>query len=140
MYTRYMTIAFLTNGMGAFGLRVLAGLGLADVSSVPYLAIWYLSGLLLAGMVYFRRFGMPGAGEAMIGSAMALCSLGGQLGMALALSGHLPGFVVFPVATGGGLLLVVLVGVAIFGERMGPLGYLGIAVGVLALVLLAAPE
>jgi multidrug transporter EmrE-like cation transporter len=140
MYTRYMTIAFLTNGMGTFGLRVLAGLGLADVSSVPYLGIWYLSGLLLAGCVYLRRFGKPSGAEVLVGSGMALCSLVGQLGMALALAGQLPGYVVFPVATGGGLLLVVVVGVVLFGERMRPLGYLGISVGVLALVLLAAPE
>jgi multidrug transporter EmrE-like cation transporter len=140
MYTRYMAIAFLTNGMGAFGLRVLAGLGLAEDHSLPYLAIWYLAGLLLAGAVYARRLGAPRAKEAAIGGGMALCSLAGQLGMALALAGRLPGFVVFPVATGGGLLLVVLVGVAVFGERMRPLGYFGTAVGVLALVLLAAPE
>ena len=140
MYTRYMTIAFLTNGMGAFGLRILAGLGLAEENSLPYLAIWYLSGLLLAALVYVRRAGAPRVKEAVIGGGMALCSLAGQLGMALALSGRLPGFVVFPVATGGGLLLVVVVGVAVFGERMRPLGYLGVTAGVLALLLLAVPE
>jgi multidrug transporter EmrE-like cation transporter len=140
MYTRYMTLAFLTNGMGAFGLRVLAGFGLPDTTSTQYLAVWYLAGLLLAALVFLRRLRGFRAKEAAIGCAMALCSMGGQLGMALALSGHIPGFVVFPVATGGGLLLVVVVGVVLFQERMHPLGYLGIAVGVCALVLLAMPE
>ena len=140
MYTRYMAIAFLTNGLGVFGLRVLTGLGLAPSSFVRYLAIWYLAGLLLAALVYFRQLGRPRAKEASIGLAMALCSLCGQLGMAQALSGGLPGFVVFPVATGGGLLFVVLIGVWLFRERMQPLGYLGITVGVLALILLAVPE
>jgi multidrug transporter EmrE-like cation transporter len=139
MYTRYMAIAFLTNGMGVFGLRVLTGLGLAPSSFVQYLAVWYLAGLLLAALVYVR-LGSPRPKEAAIGLAMAICSLCGQLGMAQALSGGLPGFVVFPVATGGGLLFVVLIGVWLFRERMHSLGYLGITVGVLALVLLAVPE
>ncbi|MCX6625938.1 MAG: hypothetical protein NTY38_33715 [Acidobacteria bacterium] len=140
MYTRYMAIAFLTNGLGAYGLRVLAGSGLGNVSNVQYLALWYLAGLLLAGLVYFRRMGRPHAREVVVGSGMALCSLAGQMGMALALSGGFPGFVVFPVAIGGGLLMVVVVGVLLFGERVHPLGYLGIAAGVSALVLLALPE
>jgi multidrug transporter EmrE-like cation transporter len=70
---------------------------------------------------------------------MAACSLAGQLGMALALSAGIPGFIVFPVATGGGLILVVTVGVFGFREPMGPLGYLGIATGTCALILLALP-
>ena len=140
MYTRYMTIAFLTNGLGAYGLRVLAGAGLGDVNTVQYLALWYLAGMLLAGMVYVRQLGRPSGNEVLIGSGMALCSLTGQTGMSLALSGHLPGFVVFPVAIGGGLLMVVLVGVLLFREKVHPLGYLGIASGVSALILLALPE
>ena len=51
----------------------------------------------------------------------------------------MPGFVVFPVATGGGLTFVVLVGVLLFKEPMGLLGYLGIATGACALLLLALP-
>jgi multidrug transporter EmrE-like cation transporter len=70
---------------------------------------------------------------------MAVCSLVGQTGMAFALSGGVPGYVVFPVATGGGLIFVVMVGVLLFREPMGPFGYLGIATGVSALILLALP-
>jgi multidrug transporter EmrE-like cation transporter len=135
-----MTLAFLTNGLGVFGLRVLSGEGVAESRALQYLALWYTAGLLLAAIVYFRQMRNPQAREAGMGSAMALCSLCGQLGMALALSAGLPGYVVFPVATGGGLVLVVLVGLAIFRERTHALGYLGIAVGVSALILLAFPE
>jgi len=140
MYLRFMMIAFLTNGLGAFGLRVLAGAGLGNVSEVQYLAIWYGAGCLLAAAMYGGLRKRPAARELAIGGGMALCSLCGQLGMALALARGLPGFVVFPVATGGGLLLVVLVGVALFREPLGGLGYLGIATGVCALVLLGMPE
>lgn len=139
MYQRYMTMAFLTNGLGAFGLRILAGAGLGHVEAVQYLALWYTAGLLLAAAAFFRLYGRPERKDLVVGSIMALCSLLGQTGMAFALSAGLPGYVVFPVATGGGLLFVVMVGVLLFREPMGPLGYFGIATGVSALVLLALP-
>jgi multidrug transporter EmrE-like cation transporter len=139
MYQRYMAAAFMTNGLGAFGLRVLAGAGLGHVNETQYLSFWYAAGLLLAAIVFFRRYRRPWRRELLIGAGMALCSLVGQLGMALSLSSGIPGFVVFPVATGGGLIFVVMVGVLLFGEPMGHLGYLGIATGVAALVLLALP-
>ncbi len=139
MYLRYMAIAFVTNGLGAFGLRILAGAGLGDVAETQYLALWYAAGLALAAAFYASRRERPSGSEAVVGTGMALCSLGGQLGMALALSGGIPGFIVFPVATGGGLLLVVSVGSVIFQEKMGAFGWAGIATGVAALILLALP-
>jgi multidrug transporter EmrE-like cation transporter len=139
MYQRYMAMAFLTNGLGAFGLRILAGAGLGQIEAIQYLALWYTAGLFLAAIVFFRLYGKPEQKDVGVGSLMALCSLVGQTGMAFALSAGLPGYVVFPVATGGGLIFVVLVGVFLFREPMGPLGYLGIATGVCALVLLALP-
>lgn len=134
-----MIFAFLTNGLGAFGLRILAGAGLGHIQPPQYLAMWYSAGLVLAAAAFFRLYGRPERKDAAVGSVMAVCSLFGQMGMALALSSGIPGYVVFPVATGGGLLLVVLVGVFLFREPMGSLGYLGIATGVSALVLLALP-
>ncbi len=140
MYLRYMTIAFLTNGLGAFGLRILAGAGLGSVDQAQYLTWWYAAGLVMAAVVFFRRNRQPQTNELAIGSGMALCSLLGQTGMAMALVSGLPGFVVFPVATGGGLLLVVAVGVILYKEPIGRLGYLGITTGVCALILLALPD
>lgn len=139
-YLRYMAIAFLTNGLGVFGLRILAGAGLGHLDQTQYLAIWYAAGLLLATLAYFYRYGRLERKELFVGSGMALCSLVGQLGLAFSLSAGMPGFVVFPVATGGGLIFVVMVGVMIFHEPMGRLGYLGIATGVSALILLALPD
>jgi hypothetical protein len=140
MYQRYMILAFLTNGLGAFGLRILAGAGLGHVEAVQYLALWYTAGLALAAAAYFRLYGRPERKEIVTGSIMALCSLIGQTGMAFALSAGLPGFVVFPVATGGGLIFVVMIGVVIFREPMGGLGYFGILTGLCALALLALPS
>jgi len=138
-YIRFMGIAFLTNGLGAFGLRVLAGQGLGNITELQYLSLWYAAGFATAFVAYMKAPRRPDRREIVIGSAMALCSLCGQIGMALSLSKGVPGFIVFPVATGGGLLFVVIVGRTIFHEPMGVLGNLGVAVGVAALVLLALP-
>jgi hypothetical protein len=128
-----MTIAFLTNGLGAFGLRVLAGNGLGTISEIQYLTLWYVLGFVTALVAYMKVSQRPIGKEVLIGSGMAVSSLCGQLGMALSLSGGIPGFIVFPVATGGGMLFVVAV------EPMGALGILGILVGLVAMILLALP-
>ena len=139
MYARYMAAAFVANGLGAFGLRILAGAGLEDVPETQYLVLWYAAGLVLSLALLLRRARRLQPKEIAIGSGMALCSLGGQVGMALAIAQGLPGFVVFPVATGGGLLLVVSVGAVAFKEQIGGFGWAGIGLGVLALVVLALP-
>ena len=136
MYFRYMLIAFITNGLGVFGHSIRANNSLGTVPAAHYLSLWYLAGFVVAAIVYFRKYGKPAKREVIIGGLMALCSSCGQLGMALALSG-IPGVVVYPVAIGGGMLFVVAAGVGIFHEPMSWLGYLGIATGTAALVLLA---
>jgi len=138
-YFRYMLVAFLTNGLGVFGLRVLAGLGMGNVQEQQYLSIWYIAGAIVAAVPFLRLRKPLEHREWLLGGAMAACSLCGQLGMALSLSNGLPGFVVFPVATGGGLLFVLGIGVLVFRERVSWIGYLGITAGTLALVLLASP-
>ena len=136
MYIRYMLIAFLTNGLGVFGHSIRASGSLGKVPPTHYLALWYLAGCIVAAVVYFRKFGKPASREVIIGGLMAVCSSCGQLGMALAIQG-IDGVVVYPVAIGGGMLMVVAVGVGVFREPMSKLGYLGIATGAAALVLLA---
>lgn len=139
LYIRYMSLAFLTNGLGAFGLRMLAAAGLGSITETQYLNLWYAAGFITALLAYAHA-GRPNTREAVVGSGMALCSLGGQVGMALSLSGGIPGFIVFPIATGGGLLLVVAAGRLLYQESIGLYGKLGIATGVIALIILALPE
>ncbi|MBS1801216.1 MAG: hypothetical protein JSS95_15495 [Acidobacteria bacterium] len=134
-----MAVAFVTNGLGAYGLRVLAGAGFGNLET-KYLLIWYMAGSILALAVAVRHLGKPTVRELGIGILMALCSVLGQTGMALAMSGGIPGYVVFPVAVGGGLILVVMVGVFVFRERLSLLLGIGIASGLASLILLALPS
>lgn len=140
LYLRCMFLAFLANGAGAFGLRILAGAGLGTIDERQYLSWWYACGAIVALTVYLTKAGRPESREVVIGFAMALCSLGGQVGMALSLSEGISGFVVFPVATGGGVLLVATIGRLIYREKVGSYGVAGLLVGFLALVLLSLPD
>jgi multidrug transporter EmrE-like cation transporter len=130
-----MTVAFLANGLGPFGLRVLSERGLLAPNRLPYLAFWYLGGLILAMIPLFRAPGRLARPELLIGIAMACCSLGGQLATALALA-TVPGHIAFAVTTGGNLFIVAGAGILIFRERVGAYGAAGILLGIVSVLLL----
>jgi drug/metabolite transporter (DMT)-like permease len=132
-----MLLILATNGMSAFGLKIIAGWGLAKVVTFPYLAVWYAAGFS-CGVVYlvYRRLS-PSWRDLGWGGAIATFSIGGQLAMGLALESNVPGNIVFPVAMGGSLLIVVVAGRWIFGEKMSRLSTSGVVVGFLAVVVLS---
>ena len=135
MWLRLMLIAFLANGLGPFGLRVLEDRGLLEPYRLPYLGFWFTGGLILAGAAYLRRPTRFSGAELLLGTAMAASSFGGQLGTALALA-TVPGHIAFAVTTGGNLFIVAAAGILIFRERVGGYGLAGIALGIGSLLLL----
>lgn len=137
MWFRLMMIAFLFNGPCTFGLRILAAKGLANGYTTSYLVFWYLAGTVFLAMQYVRSGERPRRSDIAIGSALGVCSAGGQTALGLALARGLPGSIVFPVTLAGGLFIVVAVGVLVFRERIGNAGRLGILLGVLSIVLLS---
>ena len=137
MWYRLMALAFLANGLGPFGLKVLAERGLAERYQYQYLVCWYASGLVLAMIAFSRRRSAPRWPEVWIAAVMGLGSFGGQLGTSLALESQIPGHIAFPITNGGHLFLVSAAGVLLFRERSGPYGIAGIITGMLSLVLLS---
>ena len=133
-----MLVVLLTNGMGAFGLKVLSAWGLPANIKFPYLTVWYAAGLPLIGIPMLLRGVHGGFKELRWGALYAVLSLGGQLAMSYALDFGIPGSVVYPVAVGGSILVVALAGRLLFGEKMHPLSWTGVAIGVVAVVLLGA--
>jgi multidrug transporter EmrE-like cation transporter len=131
-----MLAAFFLNGVCPFGLRVLAGWGLAERYTPVYLVYWYFAGFAfgLLGLVKVRH--PLSRANFMIGLIMAVASVGGQFSMGLALSHDVPGSVVYMLAMGASMCVVVLGGVLIFHERVGVQAKCGIAIGLLAAVLL----
>jgi len=136
VWVRLMLVAFLANGLGPFGLKVLASRGQAGYQS-QYLFYWYLGGLVFA-LVALRlaRSGVKSR-EVLLGAAMGGCSFAGQSFTAMALAKGLPGHIAFPLTTGGSLFLVALAGIVLFRERIGPSGLCGVILGVAALVMLS---
>jgi drug/metabolite transporter (DMT)-like permease len=137
MWFRLMIIAFFFNGLSPFGLRVLAGLGLAAQYTPLYLVFWYLSGGLFVLLVFSRARSGPARSDILVGAGLGIFSTCGQTSMGLALSHGIPGNVVFPVALAGGLFVVVLAAVVIFKERIGPAGVAGISLGIISIALLS---
>ena len=131
-----MAIAFLANGLGPFGLKVLNGFGLSGAQS-SYLIWWYAGGCLFAIAALGRRWSQLSLSEGVLGTAMGLCSLGGQAFTGMALARGIPGHIAFPVTTGGSLFLVSAAGIVLFKERVGGYGLLGILLGICSLVLLS---
>ena len=132
-----MLAAFLLNGACVFGLRVLAGRGLAQQYTPVYLVYWYLGGLTfgLIGLIKTRH--RLTRANAVIGSLMCLSSIGGQFFMGMALSRGVPGSVVFMLGMGASMCVVVLGGVLFFHERVGIYAKVGIVIGLAAAVLLS---
>ncbi len=137
MWLLLMLIILLTNGMSAFGLKVLAAWGLAGSMKYTYLTIWYAAGLFCIGIPMLVKGFKGGLKEALWGALLALLSIGGQLAMASALQSGVPGNIVFPVTIGGSLLVVAFAGRIFFAERMSSLSWTGVAVGILSVVLLS---
>jgi drug/metabolite transporter (DMT)-like permease len=136
-WLRLMMIAFFANGIGPFGLKIMAEKGLSEAYHFQYLLWWYGGGLIfcLGAFLLSRRrmYGREVAAAFGIGAG----SFGGQLFSLMALEKGVPGYIVFPITTGGNLFLVAAAGVFFFRERVGRYGIAGIFVGVLALVLLS---
>jgi len=139
MWLKLMLVAFLANGIAPFGLRILAAGNAAGPFTYQYLEFWYLGGAVFAMIVFVSRHAKPYGREVLIAGGMSLCSIGGQLSMALALENKIPGHIVFPVVTGGNLLIVAGAGALLFRERISRYGIAGIVLGTASLVILSIP-
>jgi len=139
MWYRMMIVAFVANGLGIFGARILTGWDLAEQFKFQYLVFWYGAGFLFAALVFLRERFKFSWREMTIAGLMGVASVGGQLSLLAALQRGIPGHVMFPLANGGGLFLVALVGVLLFRERVHLYGIVGIVLGIAATVLLSLP-
>lgn len=133
-----MIVIFLTNGMSAFGLKMIAAWNLPETIQSPYLTLWYATGMAGIAAPGLLKGARPRALELGWGAWLAALSVGGQLAMALALARGTPGHIVFSIAIGGSVVIVVLAGRFVFGERMAGASVWGVLAGLAAVVLLMA--
>ena len=136
MWFLLMLVILVTNGMSAYGLKVISGWGLPATTKFPYLCIWYAGGMCGILLPMLLRGIKLGRKELLWGALMAALSLAGQVAMALALDAKVPGHVVFPIAIGGSIFVVALSGRVFFHERMNRLTLFGVGLGFVAVILL----
>ncbi len=131
--------AFALNGVCPFGLRILAGKELAQQYTAVYLVYWYLAGFSF-GLLWllFRGSKRVTTANVLIGVVMAIASVGGQFFMGLAMAQGTPGSVVYMLAMGASMCVVVFGGAIFFRERVGKFAIVGIIVGLVAALLLGA--
>lgn len=134
-----MAIALLTNGLGPFGLKILSERNLAHEYQYPYLFFWYFTAFVVSMIVFLRGHSKPFRREILIGAGMGCFSLLGQVGLVMALSSSVPGYLVFTLSLGGSLFVVVAGGVILFKERLKGYGIAGLVVGAAAILILAMP-
>jgi multidrug transporter EmrE-like cation transporter len=132
-----MLVAFVANGIGPFGLKILSEQGLAAQYQSQYLLYWYLGAFVFAIAAILRSRLRPYRREIWLGAWMGACSLLGQTFTGLALSHGVPGHVAFPITTGGSLFLVGAAGRLLFREKVGGYGIAGMILGIAALVALS---
>jgi len=137
LWLQLMLIAFVANGIGPFGLKVLTEEGLATGYQAQYLLYWYVGAFVFAVAALVRSRLRPYGREIWLGALMGGCSLLGQAFTGLALSHGVPGHVAFPITTGGSLFLVGAAGLLLFKEKIGAYGLAGMALGIAALVALS---
>jgi drug/metabolite transporter (DMT)-like permease len=132
-----MAVILVTNGMSAFGLKMIAAWKLPENLQPSYLALWYAAGMFSVAAPGLLRGARPRVREFGWGALLASLSMGGQVAMALALARGAPGHIVFPIAIGGSVLIVTLAGRFAFGERMSRATAGGVWLGLAAVVLLS---
>jgi len=135
MWFLLMLVILLTNGMSAFGLKMIAAWGLPESVKYPYLTAWYAGGLAVIALPMLLKGMRVGRTEFVWGGVAGALSIGGQVAMAVALASGVPGHVVFPIAIGGSIFVVALAGRVLFGERMNPPTVIGLILGFVAVVL-----
>lgn len=134
-YRELLALSFLLNGLLLVGMKSVSEFSLTAFIPGVLLVQYTLAGLVtspeaLTSKVPIRRASI------WIGILAGLSSAVG-MSASIAVAGMLPGYVVFPVIQGGTILLVVLIGLMVFRERIGGYGIAGIIAGVVAIALLS---
>lgn len=131
-YGYLMSITFVLNALYSIANKIMATRP-TEVSM--YMVIMYIAGTSGALFIVYHQKSRFEKRGALIGVAAGLCVIGTTVTM-IAAAAVLPGVVVFPVFSGLSLLLVAMMGRIAFKEHIGPYGYMGIACGIAAIVLL----
>ncbi len=129
----YLGAAFLLTGIPQ--LSQAAAARLQAINLWFYLFVCFLSGAMAFGLYFFFKKIRPGRSVYTFGALAALGSVAGNYFTLRSLA-KLPETIVFPVSLAAPVIAAVLLSLLVFKEKTKPLGYLGIVVGLVGIVLL----
>ena len=136
----FMSLSFLSNALSMYAYSLSAEFqpNNAPTHKLAFLLTTYAvctaGSLLLA--VLIRRPGSVKAGLVTGSVAGTLLLIGGLFALQALTVARVPGYVLYPITSGGSNIFVVVLSVILLKERPGRFGWMGIAVGLAALVLL----
>ena len=133
-YRRLMAIAFIANGIALIGLKIIGQIMSKDITGTFLVSLYGAASVAAFIQMWMHRKPIDWKSVA-VGTMAGMFSLIGTYSILKAAS-MMPGYIVFPLANGGSIVLVVLVGCMAFKEKIGSYGIAGIISGVLAIVLL----
>jgi len=134
-YRELIGISFLLNGLLMIGNKSVGELGLTRHLPVVILTLYCVA--LALALIHWLMGREPLRRSCIWTGVMA--GAGSMIGMSSAITAmaSIPGYIVFPLIGGGTIVLVTLAGRLAFGERLGPYGIAGTALGICAIVLLS---
>lgn len=131
-YSYLISITFVLNSLYSIGTKIMST---RPEQVTMFMFCMYFAGTLGALAVMQQQKSKFQSKGALIGVLGGVCVIGTTVTMIKANS-ILPGVVAFPTYSGLSLLLVALAGRIVFKEHIGAYGYLGIACGIVAIILL----
>jgi drug/metabolite transporter (DMT)-like permease len=132
-------ILFLGTAFFLTGIPQLSAAAAARLEAINlwfYLFLAFLSGAIVFGLYFLFKKIRPGPGVYYFGCLAALGSVAGNFFTLRSLS-KLPETVVFPVSLTAPVMAAVLLSILFFKEKIKPLGYLGILIGLAGIIMLA---
>ena len=135
-YAQLLSVCFVLNGFAMVVAQVVSKTGV-DRATPVFLASMFGTAMVLT-LLHPTGERTPVKRKSLgVGLMAGLGSVAGQA-LTIRAATMAPGYVVFPVVSGGLIVLVALVSWLVFKEKIGVFGVLGIAVGVVAIALLSA--
>lgn len=133
----WLTLLFVTTSGGPVAAKVFQESG-APLAKPYLLAVWFgMAAVVALATLRLQRL-RPTRDDLPLGALLGAVNVVGNFAMLAALD-HLPGAIVFPASSAGGVLLVVVTSAALWRERLSRLAFLGVLVAVPSLVLMNLP-
>lgn len=108
---------------------------LPPAETFPFQVVIFITGFFITTAIYYLRRPRVTPDSLRLGALVGASNLGNYLFLVMALA-SLPGTVVYPVMAAGEVGLAALAGALVWGERVGPRSWTGIALAVIALILM----